>query len=175
VTDLSAREVSEVFEIRAGLLEIVARKFATVRDPALLALLRGDVARLQKLAATKDDQGAYPETSHRMPILAVRAGDNQRLTEDAGVAVVAAIALRQVEPFQRGATASIWSEALSVLKAGDVDGYARPVRLRVEESGTRLRGSLKPPRMRRRPLPRPGSLRKLPHDRTANSQRPCTR
>jgi hypothetical protein len=46
---------------------------------------------------------------------------------------------------RRKRSASIWSEALSVLKAGDVDGYARPVRLRVEESGTEAARQLEAP------------------------------
>lgn len=138
VTDLAAHEVREIFEIRAGLLEIVARKVAAARDPELLALLRAGVARLQRLAAMKDDQGAYAETSYRLSILSVRACGNQRLTRmlvalSLQTLRYAKLSLASAE--RRKRSASIWTEALALLEAGDAEGYARKVRQRVEESG----------------------------------------
>lgn len=138
VTDLTAREVREIFEIRAGLLDIVARKVATARDPQLIAILRAGVARLQRLAQMKDDQGAYAETSYRLSILTVRACGNQRLAR-----MLVALSLQTLRyaklslasPERRQRSARIWEEALQAIEAGDAERYARLVRQRVEESG----------------------------------------
>lgn len=148
VTDLAAHEVSEIFEIRAGLLEIVARKVATARDPQLLALLRAGVARLQRLATMKDDQGAYAETSYRLSILSVRACGNQRLTRmlvalSLQTLRYAKLSLASAE--RRKRSASVWTEALAALEAGDAERYARLVRQRVEESGTEAARRLNAP------------------------------
>lgn len=138
VTDLASHEVSEIFEIRAGLLELVARKVAAARDPALLALLRAGVARLQRLAGMKDDQGAYAETSYRLSILSVRACGNKRLAR-----MLVALSLQTLRysklslasPERRKRSASVWAEALAALEAGHTERYAQLVRLRVEDSG----------------------------------------
>jgi DNA-binding GntR family transcriptional regulator len=138
VTDLSAREVQEMFEIRAGLLEIVARKVANAADPQVMAVLRAGVARLQRLAEMKDDQGAYAETSYRLSILSVRACGNQRLSRmlmalSLQTLRYAKLSLASAE--RRKRSASVWAEALKALEDGDVDRYACLVRRRVEESG----------------------------------------
>ncbi|QHE85765.1 GntR family transcriptional regulator [Hydrogenophaga sp. BPS33] len=158
VTDLAAHEVREIFEIRAGLLEIVARKVAAARDPDLLALLRAGVARLQRLAAMKDDQGAYAETSYRLSILSVRACGNQRLTRmlvalSLQTLRYAKLSLASAQRRQR--SASIWTEALALLEAGDEEAYARKVRQRVEESGAEAARRLDAPEPARKDVGKP--------------------
>lgn len=139
VTELTAREVREIFEIRAGLLEIVARKVATSPDPALIEVLAAGVARLQRLAQMKDDQGAYAETSYRLSILTVRACGNQRLARmlvalSLQTLRYAKLSLASAE--RRKRSAGIWAEALQAIQARDPERYARLVRQRVEESGS---------------------------------------
>ncbi len=138
VTDLSANEVREIFEIRAGLLEIVARKVAAARDPELTALLRAGVARLTRLASVSDDQGAYAETSYRLSIMSVRVCGNGRLTR-----MLVALSLQTLRyaklslatQARRRQSAAMWTEALAALEAGDAPKYIRLARKRVEQSG----------------------------------------
>ena len=138
VTDLSATEGREIFEIRAGLLEIVARKVVAVRDPALIALLRAGVARLNRLASLSDDEGAYAETSYRLSIMSVRACGNGRLTR-----MLVALSLQTLRyaklslatQARRQQSAAIWTAALAALEAGDAPKYIRLARSRVEQSG----------------------------------------
>ncbi|MES2186342.1 MAG: GntR family transcriptional regulator [Pseudomonadota bacterium] len=138
VTDLSADEVREIFEIRAGLLEIVARKVAAARDPQLMALLQAGAARLDRLAAMPDDQGAYAETSYRLSILSVRACGNQRLArmlEALSLQTLRYAKLSLASSSRRRQSARIWAEALAALEQGDAEGYVRLARRRVQESG----------------------------------------
>jgi DNA-binding GntR family transcriptional regulator len=138
VTNLLAEEVREIFEIRAGLLETVARKVAIARDPKLIALLRAGVARLTRLACMADDQGAYAEASYRLSILSVRACGNQRLTR-----MLVALSLQTLRyaklslasAARRHQSAALWAEALAALEAGQVATYVRLARSRVEQSG----------------------------------------
>lgn len=138
VTDLSGHEVREIFEIRAGLLEVVARKVATARDPELMQLLRAGVARLQRLATMTDDQGAYAETSYRLSILTVRACGNRRLArmlEALSLQTLRYAKLSLASPARRRESARVWAEALAALEAGDVERYVQLARQRVERSG----------------------------------------
>lgn len=165
VTDLTAREVREIFEIRAGLLDIVARKVASSRDPDLIAILRAGVARLQRLAQMKDDQGAYAETSYRLSILTVRACGNQRLAR-----MLVALSLQTLRyaklslasPERRKRSARIWAEALDAIEAGDAEWYARLVRQRVEESGIEAARQLQATASAPAPAPEPDSVSRSP-------------
>lgn len=137
VTGLSATEVREIFEIRAGLLEVVARKVAIARDPQLIELMKAGTARLQRLAAMADDQGAYAETSYRLSILSVRSCGNQRLARmlfALSLQTLRYAKLSLASPARRKQSARVWNEAVQALDAGDVEAYVRLARRRVEES-----------------------------------------
>lgn len=138
VTDLLAEEVREIFEIRAGLLEIVARKVAERRDPHLLEVLQAGVARLERLANMVDDQGAYAESGYRLTLLCVRSCGNQRLARMlVGISLqtlrYSKLSLASRE--RRQQSARLWRQAVDALVAGDDQAYARLARQRVEESG----------------------------------------
>lgn len=138
VTDLTAAEVADIFEIRAGLLEIVARKISVQPPPDLLAVLEAGTARLTRLAALPDDQGAYAETAYRLSILGARACGNERLSRmvlalSLQTLRYSKLALQSVK--RRRRSASIWREALAALKRGDCDRYVELARLRIVESG----------------------------------------
>jgi len=138
VTALSAEEVSDIFEVRAGLFSVVARKVALARDPALIAVLEAGVARLNRLAKMKDDQGAYAETSYRLSILSARSCGNERLAR-----MIFALSLQTLRYSKlslksiarRRQSARIWQAAFDALARGDVEGYVELARRRVEESG----------------------------------------
>lgn len=138
VTSLSIQEVTDIFEVRAGLFEIVARKVAAARNPELLRLLEAGVARLERLAAMKDDDGAYAETSYRLSILSARSCGNERL-----VRMITALCLQTLRysklslksAARRQQSARIWREAFTALMQGDRRRYVELARRRVEESG----------------------------------------
>ena len=138
VTALSAEEVSDIFEVRAGLFSVVARKVALARDPALIAVMEAGVARLNRLAKMKDDQGAYAETSYRLSILSARSCGNERLAR-----MIFALSLQTLRYSKlslksitrRRQSARIWQAAFEALCRGDVEAYVDLARRRVEESG----------------------------------------
>jgi DNA-binding GntR family transcriptional regulator len=138
ITALSSDEVNDIFEVRAGLFQVVARKVATARDPDLLAVLEAGVARLNRLAAMKDDDGAYAETSYRLSILSARACGNERLAR-----MIFALSLQTLRysklslksSARRRQSAQIWQAAFDALSRGDIELYVELARRRVEESG----------------------------------------
>nr|WP_278253175.1 GntR family transcriptional regulator [Bordetella petrii] len=156
VTDLSVDEVRDIFEIRVGLLEIVARKIAARHTAEYLATLRAGIEKLEALARLEDDQGRYAETSYRLSILSVRNCSNPRLTQ-----MLTALSLQTLRysyislaPIQRRqASAVLWRKGLDALERGDTKTYIAISRQRVEESGAavvrRLSDSAQQP-MRRR-------------------------
>jgi DNA-binding GntR family transcriptional regulator len=147
VTDLSAEEVRHIFEVRAGLFSVVARKVALARDPDLLAVLEAGVARLNRLANMKDDQGAYAETSYRLSILSARSCGNELLAR-----MLFALSLQTLRysklslksMARRRQSARIWHDAFAALSRGDVEGYVELARRRVEESGAEAVRQLTP-------------------------------
>lgn len=138
VTELTVDEVRDIFEIRAGLFEIVSRKVAHARDPELLAVLRAGVASLEKLARLTDDAGQYAETSYRLSILSARSCDNSRLAR-----MLTALSLQTLRysrlslasKARRQQSAKIWRQAIDALERGDAALYIELARRRVEESG----------------------------------------
>ncbi|VTU14401.1 putative HTH-type transcriptional regulator YdfH [Variovorax sp. SRS16] len=138
VTELTADEIREIFEIRAGLLEIVARKVAERRDPGLLEMLKVGVGRLEYLANKPDDRGEYAETGYRLTIFSVRSCGNQRLAR-----MLAGLSLQTLRYSKLGLasrerrlqSAAIWRRAVNALARGDTEKFVRLQRQRVEESG----------------------------------------
>lgn len=138
VTSLSVDEVREIFEIRAGLFEIVSRKVALARDPELLGVLRAGVASLEKLARLDDDANQYAETSYRLSILCARSCENSRLAR-----MLMALSLQTLRysrislasRARRQQSAKIWRQAIDALQRGDTAQYVELARRRVEESG----------------------------------------
>jgi DNA-binding GntR family transcriptional regulator len=150
VTEMSAAEVREIFEIRAGLLEIVARKVVEQRDPGLLEMLKVGVKRLEQLAELPEDRGQYAETGYRLTIFSVRSCNNQRLARMlVGLSLqtlrYAKLGLARQE--RRRRSADIWRSAVNALAAGDTEAFVRLQRQRVEESGeeaVRMLGGFSP-------------------------------
>lgn len=138
VTELSAQEVRELFEIRAGLFDIVARKIAQTRDPEILALMRAGVTRLEALATDPAGGDAYAETTYRLMLLAARACGNARLARMLGALSLqtlrySKLGLASVERRQRSVKS--WKQAQLALERGDVEQLIELTRQRIEQSG----------------------------------------
>ena len=138
VTELSADELRELLEIRAGLFEMVVRKIAAMPRPGLLAMLDAGVARLETLATIPDAGNDYAETTYRLLILCARQCGNQRLQR-----MLTALSLQTLRYSKLGLasvprrqrSARLWREATDALAQGDVERMVALTRQRIEESG----------------------------------------
>jgi DNA-binding GntR family transcriptional regulator len=137
VTSLSATELRELFEIRAGLFEVVVRKVAAVQPPELLAVMRAGVARLESLAGEPAGGDAYAETTHRLIQITASFAGNERLRR-----MIAALSLQSLRYSKLGLASverrrrsvKLWQQALKALERGDVEQMVALARQRSEES-----------------------------------------
>lgn len=151
VTELTAAEVREIFEIRSGLTEMVSRKIMQRRDEPevvrLIAILKAGVAQLQRLAKLDDDQGAYAETAYRLSILQARHCGNRRLAR-----MVTSLSLQTLRysklglasKARRKASSCLWSQSLVAIERGDLEQFMSLARQRVEASGAEAARLLMP-------------------------------
>lgn len=141
VTDLTVEEVKEVFEIRAGLFEIVARKIAEHHTDEFMKMLEAGVQKLEELAALNDDGGLYAQTVYRLSILAVRNCNNKRLAH-----MLTSISLQTLRysyigfrsKARREASAKLWRSGLTALQRGDSAAYIAIARERIERSAQEI-------------------------------------
>lgn len=137
VTELSAQELQELMEIRAGLFEVALRKLVEVPHPHFMPLVRHGTRRLQELAAQGEDAQSYAETTYRLLILVTRLAGNRRLQR-----MLTSISLQTLRysklglatPARRRQSAALWAQALQALEKGDLQAVVRLTRQRIEES-----------------------------------------
>lgn len=137
VTNLSAGELRELFEIRAGLFEIALRKVAVQRPPELLAVLRAGVSRLEALAADPAGGDAYAETVHRLIVISARFAGNERLRRMIGALSLQSLRYSKLglaAPERRRRSVRLWQQALRALDRGDAEQLVQLARQRSEES-----------------------------------------
>lgn len=137
VTSLTAQELRELFEIRAGLFEIVLRKVASMRPPELMAAMRAGVARLESLADDPQGGDAYAETTHRLIQITACFGGNERLRRMIGALSLQSLrysklGLASVD--RRRRSVKLWRQALKALERGDAEQMVLLARQRSEES-----------------------------------------
>ncbi len=138
VTGLSAQEVRELFEIRGGLHELVARRTIAQRNPELLAVYRAGVARLEKLAQLRDDGGRYAETTYRLVLIAARMCGNDRLYR-----MLCALSLQTLRYSKLGLASRerrqksvlLWQQSCRALERGEAERYLQLTRQRIAASG----------------------------------------
>jgi DNA-binding GntR family transcriptional regulator len=138
VTELSATELQELLEIRAGLFEMVVRKLVVQPKPELFAMLRAGVERLDALAGLPEAGGEYAETTYRLLVLCARQSGNKRLQR-----MLTALSLQTLRyskmglasPERRLQSAALWRQATQALENADVELMVALTRQRIEESG----------------------------------------
>lgn len=138
VTELSATELQELLEIRAGLFDMVVCKLTANPKPELLAMLRAGVQRLDALAPLPDAGSDYAETTYRLLILCARQSGNKRLQR-----MLTALSLQTLRyskmglasPERRLQSAALWRQAMQALENADVPLMRALTRQRIEESG----------------------------------------
>ncbi|MCD6735359.1 MAG: GntR family transcriptional regulator [Burkholderiaceae bacterium] len=138
VTQLTARELRELFEIRAGLFDIVARKVAAARPPELLAIVRAGTARLEELAGLPDAGDAYAEATYRLMMITARFAGNERLYGLVrGLSLqtlrYSKLGLASVE--RRRRSARMWRQLQKALQRGDVERLIELSHQSSQESG----------------------------------------
>ena len=137
VTELSAQELSELLEIRAGLFELAVRNLMSAPCPQLLDLMVSGTGKLQALAGDPQAGEQYAETTYRLLILVARLNGNRRLQRmmtsiSLQTLRYSKLGLASVERRQRSAL--LWSQAVEALQQGDVNRLVQLTRQRMEES-----------------------------------------
>jgi DNA-binding GntR family transcriptional regulator len=137
VTELSAQELSELLDIRAGLFEVAVRRLMSRPCPELMPLMVAGTQRLQALAQDPEAAEAYAETTYRLLILVVRLNGNRRLqrmltTISLQTLRYSKLGLASVARRQR--SVRLWEQAIVALQAGDVEALVQLTRLRMDES-----------------------------------------
>lgn len=137
VTNLNPAELEELFEIRAGLFEIVVRKVIATMPAELMAVMRAGVSRLRTLANVADGGDAYAETTYRLILISARFAQNERLRR-----MIASLSLQSLRYSKLGLASMerrqrsviLWMEAVEALERGDGERLALLARQRTEES-----------------------------------------
>ena len=147
VTELSAQELTELLDVRAGLFEVAVRRLMARPCPELMPLMVAGTHRLQALAQDPEAGEAYAETTYRLLILVVRLAGNRRLQR-----MLTSISLQTLRYSKLGLASlarrqrsvQLWQQAIVALQAGDVEAMLQLTRQRLDESAleaVRLLGS----------------------------------
>lgn len=126
VTQLSIKEVNNIFEIRRELFCLAVRRLVT-RDAALLAQFEAGVQELEALTEDEGGTVAYVEVTVRLAAAMHDACDNERL---AGMLASLSRQTRRytlialATPARRKESARQWRAMVKALKAGDLDSAA---------------------------------------------------
>ena len=136
VTQLSSKEVSDIFEIRRDLFGAMVRRLGR-RDDSRLDEIDAEVRELEALAKEPGAGEAYLDVSQRLGHRLADDSGNERLAE-----VLGSLArqtrryamLGLASPARRKESARIWRAMLKALKAGDANGAAAAVENLIDAS-----------------------------------------
>lgn len=136
VTLLAAAEARELFEIRAALFGIVARRLALRRDPAYLDALAQAIRRMERLA--DEDPDSYATAAFKASLLSAFACGNDRLRD-----ILTSLSLQTFRysliglhsPERRRQSLALWKSTLRALRAGDAERAAEIGTQRIRENG----------------------------------------
>jgi DNA-binding GntR family transcriptional regulator len=145
VTELSAHEVAELFEIRTALFALVVQKIAAALPPDLEVALESGIRRLEALATLPDGGSAYAETVYKLLIVVARSCDNLRLQQMLGALSLqtlrySKLGLASVERRQK--SVQLWRDTLDALRRGNVELAVKLSQQRIIESGAEALRSL---------------------------------
>jgi DNA-binding GntR family transcriptional regulator len=129
VTQLSIKEVGELFELRRDLVGAMVRRLPAGKD-TLIVQLDAEVDELEVLAKQPGTADAYVAISYRISRLLANGCGNQRLAE------ILAILARQTRRYsqlglqtaaRRKASARLWRATVVALKAGEMNAAATAI------------------------------------------------
>ena len=136
VTQLSTKEVSDIFEIRRNLSGVMIGRLTPGQAVAVATTIEADIRTLEALAQAPDG-AAYFETSFRINRALRENCSNERLAEI--IASLARQTLRYTQlglatPARRKESARCWRAMHKALKSGDVQGAAAIAEKLIEDS-----------------------------------------
>ena len=137
VTSLTVKEVTDIFNIRAGLIGLSMRLAVGNMRPDQLDQIKSWVSQLGKLSTDPDAAEKYVSISFRLSLYLSRASDNERLYE-----LVRSFSRQTLRyswlglatPARRQRSAKIWRTMLRAIQTGDRDAAEKASRTLVEES-----------------------------------------
>jgi DNA-binding GntR family transcriptional regulator len=136
VTQLSVKEVSDIFEVRRDLVGAMVRRL-DFHDQALMARIDADVRELETRAREPGAGDAYLALSYGLSRRLADSAGNDRLAE-----IMGSLArqtrrysrLGLATPARRKESARTWRAVLKALKAGDASGAAAAIESLVDAS-----------------------------------------
>lgn len=136
VTQLSIKEVNDLFELRGDLSRALTRRLAKC-DGGLMARIEAAVRELESLAAAEGSGEAYVEVSFRLSGLLRDGCGNERLAE-----ILASLArqtrrytqLGLATPTRRKESVRHWRAMLRALKTDNVDAAGAAIETLIDDS-----------------------------------------
>ncbi|MDM0047958.1 GntR family transcriptional regulator [Variovorax sp. J22R115] len=137
VTQLSTKEVADIFEIRRKLSAAMVARLSVEEAARVAAIIDADVRALDALAQTDGGGAEYFQTSFRLSRVLRESCTNERLAEI--LASLSRQTLRYTQlglatPARRKESARNWKAMQKALKAGNVDVAADAVEKLIEDS-----------------------------------------
>jgi DNA-binding GntR family transcriptional regulator len=137
VTQLSIKEVSNIFEIRRELSGVMIARLTLEEAARQADAIDADIRALDALAQDPDGAAAYFETTFRLGRVLREACSNERLSEILGSLARQTLRYTQLglaTPARRKESARNWRTMQRALKSGDVDAAAKAVEKLIEDS-----------------------------------------
>jgi DNA-binding GntR family transcriptional regulator len=137
VTQLSIKEVADIFEIRRKLSAALVARLSREEAVRLAGVIDADVRALDALAQDSEDGAEYFQTSFRLSRVLRESCSNERLAEI--LASLSRQTLRYTQlglatPARRKESARNWRTMQKAMKAGNVDAAAEAVEKLIEDS-----------------------------------------
>jgi len=137
VTQLSTKEVADIFEIRRNLSGAMVARLSAEEAARVAALIDADVRALDALAQDENGAAEYFQTSYRLSRVLRESCTNERLAEI--LASLSRQTLRYTQlglatPARRKESARNWKAMQKALKGGNVDAAAEAAEKLIEDS-----------------------------------------
>ncbi|MDM0117132.1 GntR family transcriptional regulator [Variovorax sp. J22R133] len=137
VTQLSIKEVGDIFEIRRKLSGAMVARLGAEEAVALATRMDADIKALDALAQDPDSAAAYFDASFRLSRLLRESCSNERMAEI--LSSLARQTLRYTQlglatPARRKESARNWRAMQKALKSGDVEAAAGAAEKLIEDS-----------------------------------------
>ncbi|AEC21769.1 GntR family transcriptional regulator [Pusillimonas sp. T7-7] len=146
VTKLNATELSEIYEIRASLLSLVARKNVASHNSEYLSLLKRTIEQLEHLLSdSPEDASRYAETVFRASLNSALLTKSKRLAS-----IITSLSLQTLRYSKLGLRSqerrersfSLWKKGYEAAKSGDADLAEELSQLRMKEAWTGMVAAL---------------------------------
>ncbi|WP_280156369.1 GntR family transcriptional regulator [Piscinibacter sp. XHJ-5] len=137
VTQLSIKEVDDIFEIRRTLSGAMIARLTVDEAAQLAAAMEADIRALDALALDPKGAAAYYEASFRLSRLLRESCGNERLAEILGALARQTLRYTQLglaTPARRKESARNWRTLQKAMKAGNLEAAAEAVEKLVDDS-----------------------------------------